>query len=523
MHTTGRRTFLKGLGTLAVPILAACGGAASPTAAPTTAPAKPTEAPKPAATTAPAATSAPAAAATTAPAAATKPAAAGAASPAAGATTAPAGATAAPAGAAATQPAGAPAAAGGPAPKTKSGASLKILLWSHFVPAYDDWFDKYAKSWGDKKKVDVKVDHIQNATIPARLAAESSAGAGHDLFEFQAVLQAATYKDKLVDLTDIYNLVGPKYGGWTAMAKTFGLVEGKRMAIMDYAILQPHLYRVDYFKDAGYDKFPDDYPTLLEATTKIRAKNKDHVCGLPLSNCNDGNHNWRSVIYSFGGAEQSEDGTKVTIASDETLAAIKFGVDLYKAGMTDEVFSWDDSGNNRLLLSGRGAWIDNATSAYITAKDQAPDVYKNSAIGLQPKGPGPKGGRRNGVDGNAWAIWKWANDADTAKAFIVDWYDQWKDWGKVTNGYNSPPLLDMWKKPMPGLEDPNFQIMQDWRDIAFVAGWQGTFNAAIEEVNATFVVPNMVARAVRGESPEAAMKWGESEYKRIFQKHGLPG
>jgi len=91
----------------------------------------------------------------------------------------------------------------------------------------------------------------------------------------------------------------------------------------------------------------------------------------------------------------------------------------------------------------------------------------------------------------------------------------------VTNGYNSPALLDMWKKPMPGLDDPNFQIMQDWRDVAFVAGREGTFNGAIEEINGTFVMPNMFARAVRGETPDAAMKWGEAEYKRIFQKHGV--
>jgi multiple sugar transport system substrate-binding protein len=396
---------------------------------------------------------------------------------------------------------------------------LRIMQWAHFVPAYDQWLDDYAKAWGDRNQVSVTVDHIRNADIPARLAAEASAGAGHDMFEFQAVLQAATYRDKLVDLTDVANVVGSKYGGWTDTGKTFGVVDGKWMAMMTYAILQPHLYRVDYFKEVGYEKFPDDYLTLLEASAKL--KEKDHPCGLPLSNCNDGNHNWRSVLYSFGGAEQSPDGQKVTIASDETLAAIKYGVELFNKGMTDEVFSWDDAGNNRFLLSGRAAWIDNATSAYITARDQAPDVYSASAIGLQPKGPDGKGGRRNGVDANAWAVWKWANDADTAKAFIADWYDQWQEWGKVTNGYNSPPLLDMWKKPMAGLEDPNFKIMEDWRDVSFVAGWQGTFNSAIEEVNGTFVMPNMFARAVRGESPDAAMKWAESEYKRIFQKHGV--
>src|SRR5207249_1173766 len=38
--------------------------------------------------------------------------------------------------------------------------TLKILQWSHFVPAYDGWFDKYAKDWGTAKGVEVTVDHI---------------------------------------------------------------------------------------------------------------------------------------------------------------------------------------------------------------------------------------------------------------------------------------------------------------------------------------------------------------------------
>src|SRR5262245_35041920 len=141
--TVSRRSFV-GLvfGGAAATLLAACGQtAATPTAAP--AAPKPTEAPKPAATTAPAAAK-PTEAATKPTDAAAKP---------AGAQTAPVG-------------------------KPKSGSTLKILVWSHFVPAYDTWLDNYAKSWGEKNGVQVTVDHIRNADIPARLAAEASAGAG---------------------------------------------------------------------------------------------------------------------------------------------------------------------------------------------------------------------------------------------------------------------------------------------------------------------------------------------------------
>src|SRR5689334_5985632 len=34
---------------------------------------------------------------------------------------------------------------------------LKIVLWSHFVPAYDKWYDQFVKDWGAKNGVDVRV------------------------------------------------------------------------------------------------------------------------------------------------------------------------------------------------------------------------------------------------------------------------------------------------------------------------------------------------------------------------------
>jgi multiple sugar transport system substrate-binding protein len=474
------------LGGMGTTLLAACGPSAAPAApaaAPTSA-AQPTTAPQPTAAAKPtAATGAPT--------------------------------TAAAPTAAATQAAAQTA----PAPVAKKGSSLGILVWSHFVPAYDDWLNTFAKDWGDKNGVTVKVDHVRNADLPARFAAEASAGAGHDLIEFQAVIQTHTYADQLVDVGDVADAVSKKYGGWIDMAKNVGLVDGTWRATLSYFIAQPNIYRKDYFDDAGVP-YPDDYMTLLESSKKLKAAG--HPCGQAMSNCNDGNHNWRSVLYSFGATETSPDGKTITINSPETLAALKFGQQLYTDGMTDEVFSWDDSSNNLLILSGRGSWIDNATSVYITAKNQAPDVAEHLQIALNPKGPGDKGGRRNVVDPNAWAIWKFSQNADTAKAFLLAWYDAWQDWGKASSGYNSPPLNDFWKKPMPGLDqDPKLTIMQDWKDLAFVYGYQGPITEAMEEVQSTFVVPNMFARAARGDTPEAALAWAEGEYKRIFSKYKL--
>src|SRR5215469_4214307 len=57
--------------------------------------------------------------------------------------------------------------------------TLRILQWSHFVPQYDTWFDGFATEWGKKNGVTVTVDHIPHLELPARAAAEISAGAGH--------------------------------------------------------------------------------------------------------------------------------------------------------------------------------------------------------------------------------------------------------------------------------------------------------------------------------------------------------
>ena len=43
---------------------------------------------------------------------------------------------------------------------------LRIMTWTHFVPDYETWLDNtYAKQWGEKNDVEVKIDHINNALL----------------------------------------------------------------------------------------------------------------------------------------------------------------------------------------------------------------------------------------------------------------------------------------------------------------------------------------------------------------------
>src|SRR5262245_22551793 len=89
--------------------------------------------------------------------------------------------------------------------------TLTIVQWAHFVPEYDTWFDKFAKEWGEKNKIAVTVDHIPVQNVPARAAAEASAGSGHDLFGFNGAGGAHLYRKFFIDVSDLVKETEKKY------------------------------------------------------------------------------------------------------------------------------------------------------------------------------------------------------------------------------------------------------------------------------------------------------------------------
>src|SRR5215218_1812146 len=91
-----------------------------------------------------------------------------------------------------------------------AGTELKILQWSHFVPAYDAWFDAFAQAWGEANDVAVTVDHINTAEIPTTIAGEISAGEGHDLVEHISSL--AQYEKAMLDMTDVVTEAANRHG-----------------------------------------------------------------------------------------------------------------------------------------------------------------------------------------------------------------------------------------------------------------------------------------------------------------------
>ena len=126
------------------------------------------------------------------------------------------------------------------APAQIKGTTLRILQWSHFVPAYDVWFDKFVEEWGNANGVKVRVDRIPHLEIPSRLAAEFAAGRGHDLIYFVGTILTGLYSKGLVDVTDISERIGTKWGGWIPSAVPISVVDGRWYAIPDFYIVAPN-------------------------------------------------------------------------------------------------------------------------------------------------------------------------------------------------------------------------------------------------------------------------------------------
>ncbi len=402
------------------------------------------------------------------------------------------------------------------APAQLKGTTLRIILWSHFVPAYDLWLDEFARKWGQANGVTVRIDHIPHLELPARYAAEFAAGVGHDLIYFAGQILTGQYYRNLVDLSDVAATMAKRWGGWIDSAASLGQVKGVWYAIPSFYVSIPVLWRKDLFASVGMDE-PKTWDDLRKAARLL--KPKGHAAGMQFSHCNDANHNWRALMYGFGVKETDPAGEVVALDSKELRESLRFAKALFDEGMTPEVFSWDDASDNRFLASGVAGWIHDAISAFRTTEQTNPAVFKNTYMVPEVAGPG---GKWNVGDPGAYAIWKFAKNIAAAKEFIIALNDAYPESMAASTGYNMPFLKDQYKKPMPGLgQDPKLGVLQDQLTINAFFGFPGPITPASQEVLTTFVVPDMFTRVARGANVEDTAKWGVAEYRRIYAKYKM--
>jgi multiple sugar transport system substrate-binding protein len=405
----------------------------------------------------------------------------------------------------------------GVAPAQIKGSSLRILVWSHFVPAYDTAFDKYASDWGAANGVTVRVDHIPIDQLPARVASELAAGAGHDIVQHHTQILVSQYYKHMVDVTDICDRLGKAGGGWIPMAPNVAVVNDHWYLVPEFYIPQPVLWRTDLFKQYGLSA-PDTWDALRVAGRV--GKSKGHPTGIQISHCNDSNHDWRAVFYAFGVEETDPSGKEIRWDSPALREAMRFGKALYDEAMTPAVLSWDNVSDNRYLDSGVAIWIHDAISAFRSIQNSNPTLYANVQVAgpwLEPRGSVT---RAPVVDPTGLGIWNFSKNQAAARAFLEQYGGDVKFMLTASKGYNMPYLQKWYTPPMPVLGyDPTVKYLQGWGKVALIAGYPGPFTAAAAEVLATFVVPDMMTRYVRNGDLEGSIKWGMEQIKSIYAKY----
>lgn len=399
--------------------------------------------------------------------------------------------------------------------------SLSIVQWSHFVPAYDTWFDKFAKDWGDKNKIAVTVDHVPVQDIPARAAAEASAQSGHDLFGFNGSGGAHLYRKFFIDVSDLVKETEKKFGQVTVIGKQLGYNQddGTWSAFPDFYINFPGMYQKTLWGEIGMT--PDTWDNVRIGGAKLKAKGKP--VGISLGHSNDPSTTWRGLLWSYGGAIQDEAGKKVVLNSKATIEATKFVAALYKEAMTPEVLSWNDASNNQYLASGVGSYIVNPISAYRTIQQSNKKLADDIFVIDPPKGPAKT---IMGAASEFYGIWKFAKNKEAAIEFLKYYRDNWPEAFKASEGYNNPCFTNLVPKPMPILSNdptstPNdkLAILQYSDKWSAIPGYPGPATPATDEIYYAFILNDMMAKAATGQaSAEDAVKAAAQRCEAIFKK-----
>ena len=394
-----------------------------------------------------------------------------------------------------------------PASSSKSGlgssTQLKVLQWSHFIPAYDTWFDGFVKDWGAANGITATVDHINTYDLPARIATEVAAGSGHDLVEMNAQVLTYLYRKDLVNMDDINSYAQQKLGTPEPLVPKVAKVQGEWLGWVDFYIAILPIVNQALAQDAGMDatklKTWNDYMKLGEA-----AKAKGHPAGIPISHCNDSNHNWRAIMYSMGASLAEADGKTLAINKPEFKTFLEFAQEFYTKANTPEVFAWIDSSDNQWLDSGQGVMIHDAISSMRSVEKTNPQLYSNLVLNPPEVGPAhPQG--LTVVDPNCYVIYKFSQNKEAAKAFLKHYIDNYHEAFLQSQLYNMPSHANPWQHQLwtdsaygGQWAEQKFAALQGVRgDKAVVFGYPGSPNYQANQALAEYVLPDAIATAVK--------------------------
>jgi multiple sugar transport system substrate-binding protein len=401
--------------------------------------------------------------------------------------------------------------------------SLSIMQWAHFVPAYDQWLDNtYVKQWGEKNDIEVKIDHINNALLPATAASEVAAQKGHDLFQF--LFPPSALEKQTIPMNDVVQEITKKLGKMTDVAyrSTYNPKTKRYFGVADNYVPDPIHYRKSYWFNAGFA--PNTWDNVRRAAAKLKAAG--HPVGLGMSNELDSNMFLMSLMYCYGGALQTADG-RPNINTKGTIDALRVMKEIYQNGESDEVFAWTTASNNQAFLAGRLSLAVNAISIARSAEESGNTALSDDTwIRPLPRGPVRALGNEHVM--GVFFVWKFAQNQEAAKKYIIDQQLANRQHFVQSKFYNFPAWTNAVKGGFPAMNrlaaaDPHkprgkYTILTTIaRRYTTNVGYPGFANAAIGDIFNQSLIPQMFAQVAQGKmTPADAARSMQGKFRSIY-------
>jgi hypothetical protein len=310
--------------------------------------------------------------------------------------------------------------------------SLALGVWDHWVPGANKAFAALCNEWGTKNNVEVRIDFITSQGEKDKLtaAAEAQAGTGHDIMSHRD-WNIRVHAELLEPLDEIAAALIQQYGTISPVAEYLAKIKGawRGVPAASGSQIKPCCSRFDLYQEhAGIDLrevFPADeskwdsakvdgwnWDAYLAAAEKLFKAG--YPVGLPMGQTSD-SVDWVGALFNAYGVVMVDAKDNIKINSDETRAVLEYAKKLM-AVIPPDVYAWDDAGNNRWLISGKGSGIMNPPSAWAVAKRDNPKVAENCWTHPMPRGPK---GRFVGQLPQFYGLWSFSKNKAAAKDLLL--------------------------------------------------------------------------------------------------------
>jgi ABC-type glycerol-3-phosphate transport system substrate-binding protein len=407
----------------------------------------------------------------------------------------------------------------------RAAGGLSIGLWDHWVPGANEVALKIIQEWGEKEKVDVKVDFItsQGNKLLLTIAAEAQAKSGHDIMEFTN-WEAAQHAFALEPVDDLMRDVLARNGPVESAAEYLGKSKNHWVAVpmTRGTLLLGVCSRYDLLKQhAGIDVqalYPAGAPAadatwtwdnFLTAAEKCAAANC--AFGLPLGVTTD-TMQWVGALFLSFGANVMDADANVTVKTDAVKQVLDYAKRL-AALLPNDVPAWDDASNNKWLISGKGALIMNPPSAWAVAKRDAPQIAEKCWTHGFPAGPK---GHVNPILPRLYGTWSFSKNKTAARSLLYHLSSRENAEKLVAagQGYDIPPYTKFndfttWAEEGPPKGTLYHYPNRGTQVIGVTCSPAPPLIAA--QIWAQAIQPKMIVRYLQGEPLEKTLDWAANE------------